>query len=72
MRGRGVHIASTLTIMGWSKGPDVTILAKYEAGQVPGYGYEVIAQSYTRDSCNKDQGWDSHVGHEGLEQVYLA
>ena len=34
VRGRGAHIATALSTVGWSKGPAVTILAKCEsAGQ---------------------------------------
>ena len=42
VRGRGAHVASTLTTMGWSKGPAVTILAKCEAGSVQGSRYKAI------------------------------
>ena len=42
VRGRGAHVASTLTTMGWSKGPAVTILAKCEAGAVQGSRYKAI------------------------------
>ena len=42
MRGRGAHIATALTNLGWSKGPAVTILAKFENGQVEGSRYEAI------------------------------
>ena len=42
VRGRGAHIATALTNLGWSKGPDVTILAKFENGQVEGSRYEAI------------------------------
>ena len=42
VRGRGAHIATALTTMGWSKGPAVTILAKCEAGQIEGSRYEAI------------------------------
>ena len=42
VRGRGAHIATALTNLGWSKGPAVTILAKFENGQVEGSRYEAI------------------------------
>ena len=42
VRGRGAHIATALTTMGWSKGPALTILAKCEAGQIEGSRYEAI------------------------------
>jgi hypothetical protein len=42
VRGRGAHIATALTNLGWSKGPAVTILAKCEDGQVKGSRYEAI------------------------------
>ena len=42
VRGRGAHIATALTTMGWSRGPAVTILAKCEAGQFVGSRYEAI------------------------------
>ena len=44
VRGRGAHIATALTNLGWSKGPAVTntILAKFENGQVKGSRYEAI------------------------------
>ena len=42
VKGRGAHIATALTTMGWSKGPAVTILAKCEAGQIEGSRYEAI------------------------------
>jgi hypothetical protein len=42
VRGRGGHIATALTNMGWSKGPAVPILAKCEAGQIEGCRYEAI------------------------------
>ena len=42
VRGRGAHIATALTNLGWSKGPAVTILAKFENGQVEGARYEAI------------------------------
>ena len=42
VRGRGAHIATALTNLGWSKGPAVTILAKFEDGHVEGSRYEAI------------------------------
>ena len=42
VKGRGAHIATALTSLGWSKGPAVTILAKFENGQVEGSRYEAI------------------------------
>ena len=42
VRGRGAHIATALTNLGWSKGPAVTILAKFENDQVKGSRYEAI------------------------------
>ena len=42
VKGRGAHIATALTTMGWSKGPAVTILAKCEAGQIEDSRYEAI------------------------------
>ena len=42
VRGRGAHIATALTTLGWSKGPAVTTLAKFENGQVEGARYEAI------------------------------
>ena len=42
VRGRGAHIATALTNLGWSKGPAVTILVKFENGQVEGSRYEAI------------------------------
>jgi hypothetical protein len=42
VRGRGPHIATSLTNMGWSKGPAVTILAKCESGHIEGSRYEAV------------------------------
>jgi hypothetical protein len=42
VRGRGAHIATALTNLGWGKGPAVTIMAKFENGQVEGSRYEAI------------------------------
>ena len=42
VRGQGAHIATALTTMGWSKEPDVTILANCKAGKIEGSRYEAI------------------------------
>jgi hypothetical protein len=42
VRGREAHIATALTNLGWSKGPAVNILAKFENGRVEGSRYEAI------------------------------
>ena len=42
VRGRGAHIATALTNLGWSKGPAVAILAKFENNLVEVARYEAI------------------------------
>jgi hypothetical protein len=42
VRGRGAHIATAPTNLGWSKGPTVTILAMFENGHVEGSRYEAV------------------------------